>query len=300
MAMQQPEWKQAMDRPRLKLLADLFKTVKPVIGMVHLWPLPGAPGYTGYGMQEVIDHALYDAELLVKGGVNGLMVENMWDLPYYVANAVKPESMTAQAVAASKVVERFDLPVGINVIHNGGINCLAIAVAAGAKFMRVCILTGARLWDTGELDHGCAADLMRKRKELHADHIQVFADVDKKHSVAFPGIDLATHIEWTEFYGADGLIVSGRMTGSAPDLSKVRHARELAHKPILIGSGSTVENVKAFLEYSDGIIVGTSLKHDGVGENPVDLNRVRTFMDAVRSVRETGASTTHAAANQLR
>jgi uncharacterized protein len=297
MAVQQPEWKQAMDRPRLKLLSDLFKTAKPVIGMVHLWPLPGSPGYTGYGMQKIIDHALYDAELLVKGGVNGLMVENMWDLPYYAADGIKPESITAQAVAASKVVERFDLPVGINVIHNGGINCLAIAVAAGAKFMRVCILTGARLWDTGELDHGCAADLMRKRKELHANHIQVYADVDKKHSVSFPGIDLATHIEWTEFYGADGLIVSGRMTGSAPDLAKVRHAKEVAHKPILIGSGSTAENVTAFLEYADGIIVGTSLKHDGVCENPVDLNRVRTFMDAVRSVREAGASPKHAAAN---
>ena len=283
--MQKPEWKQAMDQPRLSL-AELFKTENPVIGMVHLWPLPGAPGYTGYGMTKIVNHALSDAELLVKGGVDGLMVENMWDLPYYVGNGVKPESITAQAVAASKVVQRFDLPVGINVIHNGGINCLSIAVAAGAKFMRVCILTGARLWDTGELDHGCAADLMRKRKELHADHIQIYADVDKKHSVAFPGIDLATHIEWTEFYGADGLIVSGRMTGSAPDVNKVREAKKHAHKPILIGSGSTAENVGAFLEYADGIIVGTSLKHDGIGENPVDVNRVRKFMDAAKTVRE--------------
>lgn len=94
--------------------------------------------------------------------------------------------------------------------------CLSIAVAAQARFIRVYILTGARLWDTGELDHGCAAALMRKRKELAAEHIHIFADVDKKHSVAFPGLDLATYIEWTEFYGADALIVSGRMTGSVP------------------------------------------------------------------------------------
>ena len=290
---QLPEWKKEMDRPRMKSLADLFPAPKPVIGMVHLWPLPGAPGYTGYGMQKIIDHALHDAELLIKGGVDGLMVENMWDIPFYVGASVKPEAMTAQAVAASKVAERFDVPLGINVVHNGGTNCLAIAVAAGAKFMRVCILTGSRLWDTGELDHGCAADLMRKRKELHAEHIQIYADVDKKHSVPFPGIDLATHIEWTEFYGADGLIVSGKMTGSAPDVAKVREAKQLAHKPILIGSGSSAENVAAFLEYADGIIVGTWLKHDGVGENPVDLNRVRKFMDAVKGVRES-VGTAHA------
>src|ERR1700757_2446418 len=104
--MQKPEWKQAMDQPRLQSLAELFKTEKPVIGMVHLWPLPGAPGYTGYGMQKIIDNALSDAELLVKGGVDGLMVENMWDLPYYAAKGVKPESIAAQAVARAKVVGR--------------------------------------------------------------------------------------------------------------------------------------------------------------------------------------------------
>src|SRR2546425_9156144 len=113
-----PEWQQQMDFPRLKSLAEFFGVPKPVIGMVHLWPLPGAPGYTGYGMQTIIDHALRDAEVLVQGGVDGLIVENMWDLPYYVGAGVKPEAMTAQAVAAAEGVKSFPLPVGINVIHN--------------------------------------------------------------------------------------------------------------------------------------------------------------------------------------
>jgi membrane complex biogenesis BtpA family protein len=286
----QPDWKQEMDRPRLKSLSDLFGVSKPVIGMVHLWPLPGAPGYTGYGMKTILDHALRDAEALMEGGVDGLMVENMWDLPYYVGNEVQPEAMTAQAVAAAEVVRRFPVPVGINVIHNGGLVCLAIAVAAGARFIRVCILTGARLWDTGELDHGCAANLLRKRKELHATDIHVFADVDKKHSVPFPGLDLATHIEWTEFYGADGLIVSGRMTGDAPDLAKVREAKRLAKRPILIGSGTDAANISAFLEYADGIIVGASLKKDGVMENPVDVSRVRELVGKVRPFRQAPAA----------
>jgi membrane complex biogenesis BtpA family protein len=275
-----------MDRPRLKSLTDLFGVPKPVIGMVHLWPLPGAPGYTGYGMQTIIDHALRDAEALVQGGVDGLVVENMWDHPYYVGAEVRPEAMTAQAVAAAEIVKNFPLPIGINVIHNGGIVCLSIAVAARARFIRVCILTGSRLWDTGELDHGCAADLVRKRKELCAEEIHFFADVDKKHSVAFPGIDLPTHIEWCEFYGADALIVTGRMTGSAPDVEKVREAKSLASRPILVGSGSNQENIGAFLQYADGVIVGSSLKIDGVMQNPVDVKRVRAFMDAVRAVRE--------------
>lgn len=287
---QLPEWKQQMDAPRLKRLEDLFGVAKPVIGMVHLWPLPGAPGYAGYGMQKIIDQALREAEALVQGGVNGLMVENMWDLPYRVGAAVQVEAATAQAVAAAEVAKNFPLPVGINVIHNGGVVCLAIALAAQARFIRVCIFTGARVWDTGEFDHGCAAELTRKRKELHAENIHIFADVDKKHSVAFPGIDLPTHITWTEFYGADALIVTGKMTADAPVLDDVREARRLATRPILVGSGATDENIGAFLQYADGVIVGSSLKKDGVMENPVDTQRVRRFMDAVRAAREAAAT----------
>jgi membrane complex biogenesis BtpA family protein len=285
-----PEWKKEMDRPRLQSLADLFPAPKPVIGMVHLWPLPGAPGYNGYGMQTIVDHAMRDAEALLQGGVDGLVVENMWDLPFYVGHDVKPEAMTAQAVAAAEIVKNSPVPVGINVIHNGGVVCLSIALASGARFIRVCILTGARVWDTGEFDHGCAAELMRKRKELHAEDIHIFADVDKKHSVPFPGIDLRTHVEWTEFYGADALIVSGRFTGNAPDVAKVREAKSLATRPILIGSGASAENVAAFLEYADGIIVGSSLKRDGVMENAVDVNRVRALVEKVRPVREAAAA----------
>jgi membrane complex biogenesis BtpA family protein len=178
-----------------------------------------------------------------------------------------------------------DKPVGVNVVHNGGLVTLAIAVAAGAQFIRVCILTGSRLWDTGELDHGCGADLLRKRKELDAEHIKLFCDVDKKHSLPFPGLDLETHIEWTEFYRPDALIVSGRMTGDAPKVEKVRRARELATRPILMGSGTTAANVGEFLKYADGAIVGSSLKVDGVGENPVDPEQVKRYMAAVQEVR---------------
>jgi uncharacterized protein len=289
-----PEWKLAMDAPRLKRLEDLLGVPKPVIGMVHLWPLPGAPGFmgngAGYGMQRIIDEALREADALVSGGVDGLMVENMWDLPFRVGHAVQIESATAQAVAAAEVAKRFPkMPLGINVIHNGGVVCLGIALAAGAKFIRVCIFTGARVWDTGEFDHGCAAELLRKRKELDAEHIHIFADVDKKHSVAFPGIDLATHIAWTEFYGADALIVSGKMTAEAPDASDVTEAKRLAKKPVLIGSGADEENIAALLQYADGVIVGSSLKMDGVMEKPVDAERVRRFVAQARLARKAAA-----------
>jgi predicted TIM-barrel enzyme len=77
-----PPWKQHLDSLQIKDLAEIFLTPKPIIGMVHCWPLPGAPGYIGYGMDTIIEHALRDAEALAEGGCDGLIVENMWDLPF--------------------------------------------------------------------------------------------------------------------------------------------------------------------------------------------------------------------------
>ena len=281
------KWKEKMDNVKIKNLQEIFGVDKPIIGMVHLIPLPGAPGYNFYGIDAIVEKALADAKALEEGGVDGLMVENMWDHPYYVGEDVPPEEMTAQAVVAREVIKSTNLPTGINVIHNGGKVTLSIAVASGAKFVRICLLAGARVWDTGEFDHGCAAELLRLRKHLGAEHIKIFADVDKKHSVPFPGIDLETHILWTKRYLADAIIVTGKLTGWAPELEKVKKVKGFAgDTPVLVGSGTTAANVKDFLKYADGIIVGTDLKNDGVNENPVDLARVKKYMQAVKKVRK--------------
>ena len=280
-----PPWKARLDALRIADLAQIFGVAKPVIGMVHLWPLPGAPGYAGYGMAEIVEHAVRDATALAEGGCHGLIVENMWDIPFRAGPHLQPESIAAHAVAAARVREAVpQLPLGINLVHNGGVALLGIAVATGASFIRVCMFTGAGVWDAGSWDEGCAADLVRRRAELRAEHVKLFADVDKKHSVRFPGIDLATHMEWTRFFGADAMIVSGRMTGDAPDLGKVREAKAMAgDTPIILGSGTTENNVGAFMEVADGVIVGSSIKADGEIANPVDPARVRRFVRAAGS-----------------
>jgi membrane complex biogenesis BtpA family protein len=277
-----PPWKARLDGLRISDLAAIFGVTKPVIGMVHCWPLPGAPGYSGYGRATIGEQAVRDATALAEGGCHGLIVENMWDVPFRAGPHVQPESIAAHAVVAAKVREAVpQLPLGINLVHNGGVALLGIAIAAGASFIRVCMFTGAGVWDAGSWDEGCAADLMRRRKELGAEEIKLLADVDKKHSVRFPGIDLATHIEWTRFFGADAMIVSGRMTGDAPDLEKVREAKRLAvDTPILLGSGTDERNVGAFMEVADGVIVGSSIKADGAIANPVEVARVRRFVRA--------------------
>ena len=282
-----PEWARNFYSRRLQSMEELFGVEKPIIGMVHLMPLPGSPAYEGWGMNEIIEAALRDAKALIEGGVDGIIVENMWDLPYYSgASRIPPEEIAAHAVAAREVIKEVNVPAGITVIHNGGRVALGIAKAAGAKFIRVCLYTGAAVWDTGEFDHGNAADLMRLRKLLHAWDIRFFCDIVKKHSVVFPGIDIETHATWADFYMADALIVTGTMTGKPPTKEDVVRAKKAAPgRPVLIGSGLNPGNVEELLSVADGAIVGTYFKVGGVTQNPVDPERVRKLMSKVRQVR---------------
>lgn len=281
------EWANRFYGKRLSSLKELFNVNKPIIGMVHLPPLPGAPAYEGETIEYIIDFALKDASALIEGGVDGLIVENMWDLPYYVGENVPPEEIAAQAVVTREVVKMSNVPVGVNVIHNGGRVTLAIAKASGAKFIRVCLLTGALIWDTGEFDHGCAAELLRMRKILYAEDIRIFADVCKKHAVMFPGINLKTHAIWCNFYMADALIVSGTMTGIPPKVEDIVEVKKaVPERPVILGSGVNLSNVKLFLEHADGAIVGTYFKANGITQNPVDVNRVKKFMRVVKELRK--------------
>lgn len=280
-------WAKRFYSKRMFSITDLFGNDKAIIGMVHLLPLPGSPAYEGWGIEEIEDHALRDAVTLEEGGVDGLIVENMWDLPYYSGwRRIPPEEVASHSVVARHIVRNTSLPVGITVIHNGGRAALGIAKAAGAKFVRVCLYVGAAVWDTGELDHGNAADLMRLRKMLYAEDVRFFVDVVKKHSVVFPGIDLETHATWADFYLADAIIVTGRMTGEPPTPEDVRRVKEVVgDTPVLVGSGLTPENAEKLLAHADGAIVGTYFKVNGLTQNPVDPERVRRLMDVVRRIR---------------
>ncbi|MCS7099308.1 MAG: BtpA/SgcQ family protein [Sulfolobales archaeon] len=281
------EWARKFYSKRLFSIQDLFGVDKAIVGMVHLLPLPGAPAYEGYSIDAIVDQAVREARIYEENGVNGVIVENMWDLPYYSGAArIPPEEIAAHAVVAREVAKSVSIPIGITVIHNGGRVALAIAKASGAKFIRVCLYTGAAVWDTGELDSGVTADIFRLRKHLYAEDVKFFVDVVKKHSVLFPGVDLETHVTWSLFYLADALIVTGRMTGEPPSPETVRKVKEMAGDvPVLVGSGLSLDNAEKLLKYADGAIVGTYFKVSGVTQNPVDPDRVRKFMEVIRRLR---------------
>lgn len=255
---------------------------KPVIGMIHLPPLLGSPRFNG-DLQAVSDAAVRDAEALVEGGVHGLMIENYGDAPFF-AGRVPAETVAHMTDLTAEVQALFpDTPVGLNVLRNDGLSALAIAAATGAWYIRVNILCGARLTDQGVI-HGIAAELLRQRAFLAAEHILILADVNVKHSAPIgPGSFQQDVVETIGRGGADMVIVTGSMTGTATPIDQLQAAKQAAGRiPVLVGSGVGPDTIDNLMPLADGFIVGSSLKVNGVTTNPVDPQRVRALMRRVR------------------
>ncbi|WP_277552570.1 BtpA/SgcQ family protein [Halobaculum limi] len=257
----------------------------PVIGMVHLPALPGAPKFDG-DRDQIVEAATRDAERLDAGGVDAVMVENFGDAPFYPDDV--PKHVVASMTRATRaVVETVDVPVGVNVLRNDGDAAVSVAAAAGADFVRINIHTGARVTDQGVID-GKAHETMRLRDRLDAD-VAVLADHDVKHSapIAAQGFTAESVADGVERGLADGVVVSGTGTGHETERSDLEHAVERRDAndldtPILVGSGVSAETVSEMLALADGVIVGTALKEDGDVGKPVSVDRVRELVEAAR------------------
>ena len=243
--------------------------------MVHLHPLPGSPHWGG-SLQQVIDVAVADARALEQGGVTGIMVENYGDTPFY-PGAVPATTVAAMTAALVEIRRAVQVPIGVNVLRNDVASALGISAATGASFVRVNVHTGAMLTDQGWIS-GVAHETLRLRTQLGV-QVGIFADVFVKHATPPAGLTIedAARDTWERGH-ADALIVTGSGTGHATNPEDVRRVKTaVPDAPVLIGSGLTIENAASVLEFADGAIVGTALKHNGV----VSIEKVRKLVDVV-------------------
>ena len=272
------------------VLDRIFKTTKPVIGMVHLPPLPGSPSYDADGgIARIIDNALIDAVRLERGGIDGIQIENHWDRPYLGSAAVGPETVAAMTRAVDEIARTVSLPIGVNVHLNAAMHATAIAVATGCRWIRVFELAGAYVASTGLIE-GIAPSLMRYRRSLNAEsNVAVFGDFHVKHGSHQITADraLCEQLADVEEAGAECAIVTGLKTGDAPDTAMLAELRASVTIPLLVGSGFSAENAPDLLRNADGAIVGKALKREGVLSAKVDQERVSALMDVVHTVRTT-------------
>jgi membrane complex biogenesis BtpA family protein len=248
-----------------------------LVGMVHLLPLPGSPRWAG-DMGAVLDAARRDAERLIEGGCDALLVENMGDLPY-LRGRVHPETVAAAALATGAVAA-MGAPVGVQLLAGANREALGVAVASGASFLRVEAFAYAHVADEGWLD-ACAGELLRARSGLRAG-VAIWADVRKKHAAhaVTADLSLADVAKGAAFCGADALIVTGASTGETTDPGDVEAARE-AGLPVVVGSGVTDRDAGSLATMADALIVGSWVKEDGDWRRPVSVDRVRRLREVM-------------------
>jgi membrane complex biogenesis BtpA family protein len=256
-----------------------------LIGVVHLLPTVGAPRFGG-DVGAIAAAALRDAEALVAGGCDGLIVENFGDVPFF-AECVPAETVAAMALALDAVCRaQVGVPVGVNVLRNDARAALALCAATGASFVRVNVHTGAAVTDQG-LVQGRAATSLRERARL-CPQVVLLADVHVKHATPLSREAIGEAARDAVERGlADALIVSGTATGRAPVVEAVAEVRgSVRGTPIFVGSGLDVENAGMLLAHADGAIVGTWLKKDGRVSEPVDRERVKRLRGAMDARRK--------------
>lgn len=256
---------------------QLFQGKKPVIGMVHLKALPGAPGYNG-SMEEIYTAACEDLCALEQGGVDGAIVENFGDVPY---NTNSGEiTLTAMAVLAQRLRAQTSMPLGLNVQYNNTAAEWNIAYCTGYDFIRVEAFVENR---TGV--HGityAAAPALLRQKGLYPANSLIFADINTKHTFPLTPQPLDFSVHEAKEAGADALIVTGLLTGQNPTVDEVAKFKKLAAThPVLLGSGVNTRNAASFFEVADGAIIGSSLKQDGNVWKNISAARVREFMFAI-------------------
>jgi hypothetical protein len=266
------------------MLTEIFPNPKPVIGMIHVAALPGTPS-SALSVAEIVALAVQEARAYREGGVDGIGIENMHDVPY-LRGGVGPEIVAAMTLVGQAVKAEGGLPVGVQVLAGANLEAMAVAHAARLDFIRAEGYAFAHVADEG-LIQSSAAKLLRYRRQIGAEGVQVWADVKKKHSAhaITADVSLGLTAETVEFMLGDAVIVTGAVTGEPCRVEDVQEAKAHCRLPVILGSGMTVGNLGQFFELADGFIIGTHFKKDSQWTDTVDPRRVEAFMSAITRLR---------------
>ncbi|EAA09691.2 AGAP004840-PA [Anopheles gambiae str. PEST] len=266
---------------------SLFAKPFPIIGMIHVGALPGTPLYKGH-MNKLISEAQAEANIYRKCGVDGVLVENMHDIPYIrPRDGLGPEITSAMTRVTLAVRETIpDIPCGVQILAGCNREALAVAKVCQLQFIRAEGFVFGHMADEGFTD-ACAGSLLRYRKQIDAEDVLVLTDIKKKHSshAITSDVSITETAGAAEFFLSDGLIVTGSSTGASAEQGDLQALRGKTNLPIIIGSGLTLANFPSYWTLAHGAIVGSHFKENGHWSAALCQRRVQTFMEGVETLR---------------
>lgn len=258
------------------MFKQLFKNKKPIIGMIHLPPLPGYPKHPG--MKFVIKKALTDLDNLQKAGFDGVLVENDNDQPHQIG--VSKVIIKSFSEIMKKLLKNAEIPVGMEIIYDM-LATIRVAHAVGAQFVRLDVFVDNVETKWGKIP-AQATELIALKNNLGAENLVLLTDIHVKHAQMLDKKTLEQSAEEAIKYNSNALIVTGDWTGHAPSVNDCQKVKKVANKiPVLVGSGLDKYNIATLFQYADGAIVGTSIK---TGEF-VDIKKAKQLVEIVKEIR---------------
>jgi predicted TIM-barrel enzyme len=256
---------------------DLFQLDPLVITALHL---PELRHMQDLSMNYLEDFVLQNMAIFVKGGIPAVILQEE-TLNTAQASA---ESIAVLSVLASKARAEYpQTQLGIIMQAHDGISPLAVAHASGASFVRLKVFVGAMLKSEG-IEQGCGVAARDYREKIGREDIKILADVHDRTGLPMADIPIEIASEWAVRTGADGLILTGfSVEESIQYLKTVRESGITA--PLIMGGGTTEDNVASVLKYANGVVVSSALKNSNPSPKDLvlwDIELVKRFMDRAR------------------
>ena len=261
----------------------VFGMKKPVIGMVHLGALPGAPLYDAHGgLKHLVEAALDDIQALQKAGFDAIMFGNENDRPYEFD--VDTASTATMAYVIGRLRDEITVPFGVNVLWDPQ-SSIALAAATGAAFVRE-IFTGTYASDMGPWTPD-AGRAMRYRDRLGRHDLAMLYNVSAEFADSLDRRPLPDRARSAVFSSIpDAVLVSGQITGEAAKMVDLEAVKKvLPDTPVLANTGVKHATIADILRIADGCIVGSALKIDGDTWKAIDPHRAADFMAKARAAR---------------
>jgi membrane complex biogenesis BtpA family protein len=264
-------------------LKEIIGTEKAIIAMCHFLALPGDPQFDKQrGMNYVIDMARKDLIALQDGGVDAVLFSNEFSLPYLTD--VKTETVAAMARIIGELMSEIKIPFGVNVLWDAR-KSLDLAAATGAKFVRE-IFTGVYASDFGMWNTN-VGETIRHQYAIGAENVKLLYNIVPEAAKYLSDREIESIAKSTVFNNRpDALCVSGLTAGTETDSTILKRVKDTVPDTVVLSNtGMRLENFEMQLGIADGAVVGTTFKYNGKFENHVDSERVKVFMDKVKSFR---------------
>lgn len=257
---------------------QLGGTEKLVLSMIQPEPLPGSYRHRDKGIDEIVEIALRETEMVAENHFDGVIIQNMNDMP--IRQISRPEAIAYMTRISYEIKKRFpELIMGI-LMNWDGVAGLSVADAVGADFVRVeHLFTGANVTSAGILQGQCV-EIAELRKRTGS-KVPVYADVYEVHGIPL-GRKTVGDAAWECIHEAfaDGLFMSGKTPEES--IQMVQEARKkVPDVPIYLGGGATGDNIHELMQYYDGVSVATWIKN-GDMKNPIDPERAKYFIQEAK------------------